>query len=751
MKKIFKIIGVVFLIVLCLWFIDKYKFPTITVNFEFVISFLSVIFIISDSKLKYFKYLWMKVLFFVTVVIQSLSTCILFLIHTSFIANLNLFTTMLIIMELALYVIIKLINEHIWNDIEVLQYRIKKRLRHVAKNQNNQFDDINNSFDDLYRWLVKNRNMKNSVDYEKIIHLFLDIVCSSEQVIIKNHYSNIELDSNEDRIIKSLEIAYFIMRKDSKIFYKFLKLFFKIIEVTSNLKNKHILEQYLSIYSEFLSLEIKQDNSKNVLLLMDTYYKYIEKQDKQNDDNLNILVEKLDNLFMTFYIHNYQVTNQQMHAIVADYISVLINCREYIEDVFNIDRLKIIISIINAESYSGKNHTFEISMIKNIYELSTNIDNQLELISRIYKIYIVNNYESERIIYTMCDYLLKLFSDEKISKENKVKIFEQLMQISRSLSSKDIGIISLEKIFEFIFAIGIKEETSKNMIKSLSIRHTKDDALYNYTLFVLKENLCEDNFDDYMIVFETLGKKILGHTSKEVYINMIQLIEKIFDIGSKKYIKDNESLYPYIDNVFDIVDKILDNLDDNDIKDYMISVLDDQLENSLIEEKVYNHFYYIGVKSIESINSNLSQSVSNCLGWYLFNKLEISDPKQYKFDYACRVFVKIKKFYQLICDYIKDVDASGIFVGTIFVINLTHIKISMKKYKNKNQELYNKYNWIYINFKTQLTTLSKTQKDVLKKSFIIRKETLNVYFSDESDAKSICESIYKELFENKKC
>lgn len=282
MKKyllyIFTIIGLILLLVSGLF----YVYPSYSFNFELVISFLSVIYIMTDTNLKYFPYLWMKIIFTITVVFQTFTTCFSVFVNINIVNNLNILTSTLIIGELSIYTIIKLFSEYIWNDVKVLELKTNKRIRSIQIKNNSELDDVNIIFDDINKWIRKNKNNLSSRqrDFQKVMKLLLNSVSATESLIVKRNYSLSEIsgESNEKEMIMVdiLEDSYYVMRKDIKLLHDYLNLFFIVIKTSINLNNDKVLRKYLELYIKFLSIEIQSNNPKNVFIVMNKLYFFID-------------------------------------------------------------------------------------------------------------------------------------------------------------------------------------------------------------------------------------------------------------------------------------------------------------------------------------------------------------------------------------------------------------------------------------------------------------------------------------------
>ena len=439
---------------------------------------------------------------------------------------------------------------------------------------------------------------------------------------------------------------------------------------------------------------------------------------------------------------------QQFHAIISGYIETLKRSPKKADETFNIERLKMILDIINSESNNNDNHSFENFMLHKIYTFPDSCDEKLNLINKIYEIYDANNFDSNRIIYNMCDYVVELYKDDNLSNDEKIHIIKVLMKISENLSSEDIGIIQPNYIINSIIKMGVESEVSKEIFKHVKRNYSNTHVLYNSFLSIIDINLSEDNFADYMTIIKELMKRLYSHSCKESFINTVRLIDHILSLGPKKYYRNIDEFNGQLKETFEMCDKIIDSTCDSEIKETLFAILNENLENPNIEDKIFEYMYSVSIKSIESLNIQLTHCLSNHLGWYLFNKLDIDNYNESAFNKVTRVFNKIKKFFQLSCDYIADIEATGMFVGTIFVINLIHLELNINKYV-KNNQLSNRYKRLKAVFINELQKLNDDQIDILKKSFKIRKETCEGYFSDEKDVKRICGQIEHLLFYNK--
>ena len=739
MKKIMQFfILIVFIFIFT--FGAKYDYPDIAINLEIIISFFSIILVMGDTSAKYFKYLWMRFLFILTVIIQSMTTCFLYFFQNQIIENLNTFSTIMIIIELSFYIVYRMIIENIWNDIKLLETRIKFKIRNVGKNKNTDFNKINSAVEELNTFIKKKQNkaISNS-DLKIFMNIFMDVICKSEQLIIINQFHDIQIMS-ENTIIKLLKKMNIRMRKNEAMFNQFIAVYFKILDITSRLKSDDLINDYLDLLNYFLKKEIRFNKSENVVSIMINYYSFLEKLDNENN-YLSKMIDNLDKLFIIFQAHNYKMNTQEIHVIVAGYISVLKTKSNYINNIFTIDRLKIVIGIINNYS-DNKDNIFENIMIQDIYSTPNKLEDRLKLIANIYNIYHYNNFELKRIIYTMCDYLVTTFKEDLLSKEEKLTIFKILMEIAQSLTNEDIIIVSMEDILGFINKNGINDEVSQEMLQYLSVRHTKNDYLFNLTIYTLNNNLSEDNFDEYIDIFKTISERLYSHNLKEIYINTINLIDKMFNVGTKKYLTHIDDFKENTKFLLKKLEDIIENSDDFVIKEITMATYDDLLKNTLIEEQVFDYIYYIGIKAIEFLDVDLVHNVSNYIGWYLYKLIEKFDT-QLNETKLIVLFDKITKFYQLTCDYINDMKASGVFVGTIFVVNLVYIQIKMDQCKN--QDKLNMYKSLKLKLKIRLRKLSDNQKEILKKSFRIRKETLDIYIPDYDNLKEISIKVSKEF------
>lgn len=471
----------------------------------------------------------------------------------------------------------------------------------VVNNINSSFTDfktslnVNNIRSNIVNTISKNENVDVIIS---TLNQDIDQLINNNE--IKNFIQNIINQEVNNFNLKSLSIT------ENR----------QIIQNFENTINESITNLTKDIIYKASDIEINTENEliTNLLNNIKTVNTTV-----QNNNNLDYSLQSLtmidNSLSNAINILGDEIINNTNRVIEEEYNSSVISQKQYeeITNIFNsniskydiINKIKHYLAQYNLETkLSNKNYVSSLLTYESLNRFTDIKNYNIEsFINKVYKTSIELTNISQSLIGTR--EILKTFQKtiDKISiLAPNNEIVSEIQERLTKTQNTDIT----NKFFNLITSSNIVEEEVKNFLIS------QNETISNYTLNVIKENVYNSAFDDYIFVSEI--KNII---EKKESVNSFATLTEIKEVLNKYNLEEVKNAFSDIKNIITNVsgDNILNNSIVENIDSYvnnLSNITSELVAKTLIENKNYSELKNISVLN-QINNSNLSQQFNTAV------------------------------------------------------------------------------------------------------------------------------------------
>lgn len=471
----------------------------------------------------------------------------------------------------------------------------------VVNNINSSFTDfktslnVNNIRSNIVNTISKNENVDVIIS---TLNQDIDQLINNNE--IKNFIQNIINQEVNNFNLKSLSIT------ENR----------QIIQNFENTINESITNLTKDIIYKASDIEINTENEliTNLLNNIKTVNTTV-----QNNNNLDYSLQSLtmidNSLSNAINILGDEIINNTNRVIEEEYNSSVISQKQYeeITNIFNsniskydiINKIKHYLAQYNLETkLSNKNYVSSLLTYESLNRFTDIKNYNIEsFINKVYKTSIELTNISQSLIGTR--EILKTFQKtiDKISiLAPNNEVVSEIQERLTKTQNTDIT----NKFFNLITSSNIVEEEVKNFLIS------QNETISNYTLNVIKENVYNSAFDDYIFVSEI--KNII---EKKESVNSFATLTEIKEVLNKYNLEEVKNAFSDIKNIITNVsgDNILNNSIVENIDSYvnnLSNITSELVAKTLIENKNYSELKNISVLN-QINNSNLSQQFNTAV------------------------------------------------------------------------------------------------------------------------------------------
>lgn len=471
----------------------------------------------------------------------------------------------------------------------------------VVNNINSSFTDfktslnVNNIRSNIVNTISKNENVDVIIS---TLNQDIDQLINNNE--IKNFIQNIINQEVNNFNLKSLSIT------ENR----------QIIQNFENTINESITNLTKDIIYKASDIEINTENEliTNLLNNIKTVNTTV-----QNNNNLDYSLQSLtmidNSLSNAINILGDEIINNTNRVIEEEYNSSVISQKQYeeITNIFNsniskydiINKIKHYLAQYNLETkLSNKNYVSSLLTYESLNRFTDIKNYNIEsFINKVYKTSIELTNISQSLIGTR--EILKTFQKtiDKISiLAPNNEVVSEIQERLTKTQNTDIT----NKFFNLITSSNIVEEEVKSFLIS------QNETISNYTLNVIKENVYNSAFDDYIFVSEI--KNII---EKKESVNSFATLTEIKEVLNKYNLEEVKNAFSDIKNIITNVsgDNILNNSIVENIDSYvnnLSNITSELVAKTLIENKNYSELKNISVLN-QINNSNLSQQFNTAV------------------------------------------------------------------------------------------------------------------------------------------
>ena len=471
----------------------------------------------------------------------------------------------------------------------------------VVNNINSSFTDfktslnVNNIRSNIVNTISKNENVDVIIS---TLNQDIDQLINNNE--IKNFIQNIINQEVNNFNLKSLSIT------ENR----------QIVQNFENTINESITNLTKDIIYKASDIEINTENESitNLLNNIKTVNTTV-----QNNNNLDYSLQSLtmidNSLSSAINILGDEIINNTNRVIEEEYNNSVISQKQYeeITNIFNsniskydiINKIKHYLAQYNLETkLSNKNYVSSLSTYESLNRFTDIKNYNIEsFINKVYKTSIELTNISQSLIGTRD--ILKTFQNtiDKISiLAPNNEVVSEIQERLTKTQNTDIT----NKFFNLITSSNIVEEEVKNFLIS------QNETISNYTLNVIKENVYNSAFDDYLFVSEI--KNII---EKKESVNSFATLTEIKEVLNKYNLEEVKNAFVDIKNIItnSSSDNILNNSIVENIDSYvnnLSNITSELVAKTLIENKNYSELKNISVLN-QINNSNLSQQFNTAV------------------------------------------------------------------------------------------------------------------------------------------
>ena len=746
MKKSQSIVEVVFSVFLIFLVVFAFCSSTDVVidNVNLSISVISLILIVANDRIQIFGTLYLRIVFIVTVFMQTLTNVLLMFIDFELLSKANIILSLVIVFELSVNSIVILVKKQVSAHVKVFSFKVRSASKKIKEGKNIPHN-ISNSFSFINSWIGDNSRNNNAEDLKEIIS---SLNFFSEAVLC----TNIKLvDEIDDKIIDSfietlLKVSQSINRNNLSLFRSFLETIISIIKLQSKNGNIMILGKYLELYCHKLfetELAKGKDNETRQLLMINLFF---DEEVLLSIDYSSDVIIKISSICTEFII---------------EFEKYEFNVNERVLLIFNQEYLRFFLLTIKKGTRELDFNTLRY-IIKKTYQISISINSDIFFISCLSRI-LDSEFRNVKIVQEILNslsssqidekYLVFLygFIEEKIKKEqisidaSYSKYIRIVILLLARLEFKTKNVVDLNLVFDYFNVIkdpDIRKDFIEDDLSLLLI--DKENILYFHKSLI--DMISEINFENIIEKYSLIQPYVKYYKIDKNHEPFVFFIKKLIDVNLKTNALNNKKCDELLKKILEIENNGSRNINNNQYNELSVRIFSDYLENKAVHRVFYDKIFTIGVENIESRNSSVVRAVSHTLGWCLFSTIDESCTKQKCSENISDLKYQLRKclsLFQLSCVYCSEEDS--IFIGTLFVVNLTSIQEKIED--SKVPEVKRAYLGLLQDYTDRVKVIEAYQKEILKKSFGIRSLLITSYIKgkDEDKIMEMCKKVQDNL------
>ncbi|MEF9892686.1 MAG: hypothetical protein RR738_05105 [Anaerorhabdus sp.] len=734
-RKLANVFTVLIFIFFCMvLFSQKMIIENFDKDLNVVITLLSLLLMLANIKGKFFKSASFNLFIYLTICFQILLMILSFFEFNDKINDFYTSMTIIFLIEIYVYLIKILYINQVFNDVNLIESRVKKNLRKIKneKSDEKRIALLNDSLKKMLKWTRDNQNI------EKITNTDLEVIFSILNKIIDEYLKNLvsfstEVDSLD--IEGELALFYLKFRKNRNLKKSFLELILKIIRVELIHGNNKLSEKYITFYcNSLLSLQKREvDDSVDTMIFI-CYSNFIKDNfDELDDISIGMLRHGLFNMLTELVIFDYDLDKNVYSSFFKSYLDGMDCINRKCKSTYSEEELLKIIMLMVKKLEKKEFEFFQSYILTRLIESSENSSLQYKTLDDIKEIYI-HNFKNDNLVSWIASSLAdKLSKDD----ENKEKIISDIVYISRYVPMDLKYSLNLSQFYIKLSELEEKEIDEFFEEKARPIFSDKDNFKYFLLTF---DDFIEANLDKSLVIFKHLIEnapiEVLVDNSAVIMTNVESLTKEIL----VKHVNENKKISEKIAILFEILRDFYNFVDFNEKSiRYITEFLYRNSKNKNLELECYSMLKKIGISSLEAFQPAAARIVSNYLGWYLYNLIE-EEIGNCIIQKTLNVMKFCFKYFSLSCDFMDE--NTSIFIGTIFVVNLTNYEFITTYKKIKKQT---KLDRLVLSC---IEDLNDHGKEILNKSFRIRKESIGTYFEkeniNESDLAILCNNTKKK-------
>lgn len=691
-----------------------------------------------EDKNKLFQKSWMRYLYIVLVGSYILSVAILYFVNSNLVLMINDLIALSILIVLSGSLVSRLFHNQISSDVKLLRKTAEKKM----KSNTNLASMVDETFKEIKIWISKNKSYKKS-DFKQIVNVSEAIF----EEVLKNEVEwspnkqEVDLNKIGENYIELFEFGI-INKNESVVLESMCRIrkmaysvgYYELLDITNETIIKCV-DILFSLGSEY--------SHRQSIFMQELFNSINENIEYKKNEKLNDLVVELTNNILDLYRkHNYNL-NENVFIMTLQGYGNTIRTLETNGINFNIlDSIKRMIYLLN---YGYKNKDLELFYIVRIASLLDNLESpkeRIERISLLFDIINVNEYEKFALIYLVSQAREIIISSEDVD----IQIIESYVNMVFNLSDKKM----LHPEFDFVYDYlqNVSDEEFKEFVRNTLSPRNEHNENIEFIFRTILQYANENTLD-----FST--KLLIQFIDNTSFINfegdyslLRQTFFSITALTTRKYSTNTKKMTEQVSNIFEALFDLGKVIPNNNFGSSVISILNYFDTSESLEDLITKNLLKFGYNAVEANETDTIVGVSNSIGWIINRMIKDivhEDAKKIeKIKYRIKVSVN---FFKVVCNF-SDRNNS-IFVGTLFVVNMTQLKAYEK---NLSNEKLKRSQMIYKEFIMRLEkSLENDEIDILVKSCELRKNLIEDFVeSVDPSPKELVNLVMKDICDLKK-
>lgn len=703
---------------------------------EVLISFTALIVVLWGEKNNLFNRFWVRVLFIVMILLNIIFVFLGMFSISEYISPLYNFITIVILVMLTFITIRKLLHNQVFNDVFILKYNTKAKLKKLNKNFEERV--FLEAINEIGRW--SSNNLKTNKD-DMTIMTIIDLYEEINNIITKNHYTTKSLVDNKEVLdeLRKSYIAFYKVSLRSGVDDDFRRLMLSMLEKFYTTESRLFYEFYSDILLEFVEIDFSISSktfsdaggSKSVVAL----FKRIQKFYK-NDNMLNKKVQSYVKIAIIQYRkYSFNLPDTVTILVLQEYTKVILNFSKFDLDIIDVNVMKNLINVLHSECSPRDLNLFYNVQLSTI--MDSNSQDPMKLLVLMFNIIDANQYD-KKVLNTIVSKV-----EEKLENEPSVDDINIYVDLLSRLDLKEKRYHRVNPIFK-----SIKEKASKDRKQIIYDNFRlliKDTDNTKYLFEELIQYLNNETIAEVFEVTTVIASKIWFKSLDINEVPYIVLFSEILTILKTKHIDDEPQLITEIQNLLETIAHFYTNADSEEAREKIILLLRDNLNSKTIRNQLFSHLLLMGYVDIEKKDGKIHTEISNVIGWHLYTVIEnrLKNPVIDELDTIKFIFKHYISFFKEVFNFHND---NSVFVGTVLVVNLAFIERLINDAANEKDKVY------FTNIKKHMmekvkSEFNKNHMAKIKKSFQIRRFSIENYITCETiPPKKIVNDVAEELF-----
>lgn len=691
-----------------------------------------------EEKNNLFQKLWMRYLFIVLVGSYILSVTILYFTKVNIILIINDLIALSILIVLAFSLVSRLFQNQISTDVKLLKKTAKKNLT----SSNNLSNAVDKTFSEIKIWISKSNSHKES-DFKEIVlvsEMMFERVLNAD-VSLSRTDQEADLLKIEANYIELLRLGIGIKHEDLV-----LNSLCKMQEMAYSTGYYELLKITSSTLTEFVDIMFSLSSrftQRQSIFMQELFNSITEIIKFKENDRLNELIFDIANNILHLYRkYNYNLKEEVFILMMQGYGNT-INTMENNGISFDyLDSSKNMIHLLNSEY---KNKDLELFYIVRLTSSINNLEDAQSKIERIVLLFdIIKTNDLERFALI---YLVNQASEIiQESTEIDIKSIELYVNMILNLPEKN----SLHPEFNFVYDFLQKQSNEQfvNFTKNILSPRNEQNENIEFIFRSIGLYLTEPKL-------EFSSKLLIEFINQTSFVNfhgdfslMRQVFLSILSLTNRKYSGKTKELNAQFSSILEVLLDLGKAIPNNEFVASVINVLNFFDNNDSVEDLISKNLLMVGYNAIESNQADSIIGVSNSIGWIINRMIKdivVEDTKKME-----KIKNRIKKsvnYFKAVCTFSSE--NSSIFVGTLFVVNMTQLKAYESEFRGKESK---RSEQIYSEFLKRIKKeLSCNEIGILIKSCKLRKNLIDDYVESKGTTpKELVNTVIKDLTAIKK-